>query len=125
MPCLCLHTVSHAIIAAFACILHLVNHVHKGLWYLVVSVCLSVKSHLTFGGFVRPEKTVTYTVGNRGRKICEVFSETTPLRRSSTPSIEIHTFGRPFSCRKCASHKGHEYPEMWLHLGFCTLVLSF
>ena len=38
-----------------------------------VSVCLSVKSHLTSGAFVRPENTVTYLAGNGGQKICGVF----------------------------------------------------
>ena len=33
-----------------------------------VCVCLSVKSHLTSGAFVRPEDTVTYSVGNEGQK---------------------------------------------------------
>ena len=42
---------------------------------------MSVKSHLTSGASVRPENTVTYLAGNRGRKICGVFSETTPLQR--------------------------------------------
>ena len=33
-------------------------------------VCLSVKSHLTYGAFVRPENAVTYSAGNEGQKIC-------------------------------------------------------
>ena len=33
-----------------------------------VSVCLSVKSHLTSGASVRPENTVTYPAGNGGQK---------------------------------------------------------
>ena len=44
------------------------------------SVCLSVKSHLTSGVSVRPENSVTYSAGNRGQKICGVFSETTPFK---------------------------------------------
>ena len=35
--------------------------------------------------------TVTYSVGNRGQKNCGVFSQTAPLQRSSTPSVESHT----------------------------------
>ena len=50
-------------------------------------VCVSVKSHLTYGASVHPENAVTYSVGNEGQKICGVFSETAPLQRSSTPSI--------------------------------------
>ena len=45
-----------------------------------VSVCLSVKSHLTSGASVRPENTVTYSAGNRGQKICGVFFETAPFK---------------------------------------------
>ena len=47
----------------------------------------SVKSHLTYGASVRPENAVTYSAGNEGQKICGVFSETAPLQRSSTPSV--------------------------------------
>ena len=50
-------------------------------------VCVSVKSHLTYGASVRPEHAVTYSAGNEGQNICGVFSETAPLQRSSTPSI--------------------------------------
>ena len=45
-------------------------HAQRGLLYLVVcvcvSVCLSVKSHLTSGASVRPENTVVYLAGNGG-----------------------------------------------------------
>ena len=52
-----------------------------------LSVCLSVKSHLTYGASVRPEIDVTYSAGNEGGKICGVFSETAPLQRSGTSCI--------------------------------------
>ena len=48
-----------------------------------LSVCLSVKPHLTSGAFVHPEIDVTYSTGNEGQKICG----TAPLRRSITPSV--------------------------------------
>ena len=48
---------------------------------VVVRVCLSVKSNLTSGASVRPENSVTYSMGNEGQKICGDFSETTPLQR--------------------------------------------
>ena len=35
---------------------------------VVVSVCLSVKSHLTSGASVHPENAVTYSTGNGGKK---------------------------------------------------------
>ena len=59
-------------------------------------VCLSVKSHLTYGASVRPENAVTYSAGNEGQKICGVFSENAPLLRSSGAAVVFHTFGWPF-----------------------------
>ena len=50
-------------------------------------ICVSVKSHLTYGASVRPENAVTYSAGNEGQNICGVFSEAAPLQRSSTPFI--------------------------------------
>ena len=47
---------------------------------LCVSVCLSVKSHLTYGASVRPENAVTYSAGNEGQKICGDFPETTAFK---------------------------------------------
>ena len=64
-------------------------------------VCVSVKSHLTYGASVRPKNAVTYLAGNEGQKICGVFSETAPLQRSSTPSVVRLMRSRPFlSLRK-------------------------
>ena len=45
-----------------------------------LSVCLSVKSHLTYGASVRLENAVTYSAGNEGQKICGDFSETTVFK---------------------------------------------
>ena len=45
-----------------------------------VSVCLSVKSHLTYGASVRPENAVTYSAGNEGQKICGDLPETTAFK---------------------------------------------
>ena len=61
-----------------------------------VCVCLSVKSHLTYGASVRPENAVTYSTGNEGQKICSVFSEDAPLLRSSGIAVVFHTFRWPF-----------------------------
>ena len=41
-----------------------------------VYVCLSVKSHLTYGASVRPENAenaVTYSTGNKGQKFVAIF----------------------------------------------------
>ena len=59
-------------------------------------MCVSVKSHLTYGASVRPENAVTYSAGNEGQKICGVFSENSPLLRSSGATVVFHTFRRPF-----------------------------
>ena len=50
-------------------------------------VCVSVKSHLTFGASVRPENAVTYSVGNKGQKICGVFSDTASFQSYGTCCI--------------------------------------
>ena len=47
---------------------------------MCVCVCLSVKSHLTYGASVRPENAVTYSAGNEGQKICGDFPETTAFK---------------------------------------------
>ena len=47
---------------------------------MCVSVCLSVKSHLTSGASVSPENTVTYPAGNGGPKICGVFFGNAPFK---------------------------------------------
>ena len=64
--------------------------------WVCVSVCLSVKSHLTYGASVRPENAVTYSAGNEGQNICGVFPENAPLLRSSGAAVVFHTFGWPF-----------------------------
>ena len=45
-----------------------------------LSVCLSVKSHLTYGASVRPENAVTYSAGNESQKICGDLPETTAFK---------------------------------------------
>ena len=45
-----------------------------------LSVCLSVKSHLTYGASVRPKNAVTCTAGNEGKKICGDLPETTAFK---------------------------------------------
>ena len=57
-----------------------------------LSLCLSIKLHLTSEVSVRPENTITYSAGNGDK--------TAPLRRSGTPSVKSHMYSRPFSCRK-------------------------
>ena len=47
---------------------------------VVGSVCVSVKSNLTSGASVCPEKSVTYSAGSGGQKNCGVFSETAPFK---------------------------------------------
>ena len=53
----------------------------------VVGSVVSVKSHLTSGASFCPENTVTYSAGNRGRKICGDFSETALLQRFTASCV--------------------------------------
>ena len=62
-----------------------------------MSVCLSVKSHLTSGASVRPEIDIMYTTSNEGQKICGIFSETALLRRSSSLRHTAICIGGHFS----------------------------
>ena len=48
--------------------------------HVVGFVCLSVKSHLTYGASVRPENAVTYSAGNEGQKICGDLPETSAFK---------------------------------------------
>ena len=97
-----------------------------------LSVCVSVKSHLTYGASVRPENAVTYSAGNEGQKICGVFSETAPLQRSSTPSVVrpcvqsaifpcVFLVYAHFSCTRMRISR--VYTRMIHRRGFSTLVL--
>ena len=74
-------------------------------------VCVSVKSHLTSRASVRLENTVTYSAGNGGQKICGVFSETTQLQRSSTPSVEGHVQSAIFM--RNTAHVHYSIYHMW------------
>ena len=79
---------------------------------VVGSVCLSVKSHLTYGASVCPENAVTYSAGNEGQKMCGVFSETDALQRSSTPSVVWPCIQSAiFSCGKhaCVDQSARAY----------------
>ena len=48
--------------------------------WVCLSVCLSVKSHLTYGASFRPENAVTYSAGNEGQKICGDLPEITAFK---------------------------------------------
>ena len=52
--------------------------------WVCVSVCLSVKSHLTHGASVRPENTVTYSAGEEGQNICGDLPQTTAFKSYAT-----------------------------------------
>ena len=89
-------------------------HESYGTWSVCLSV--SVKSHLTSGASVRPENTVTYSVGNGGQKIggfslkplrCRdpVLPPLTAIRTvSHFPAVSVHAH--------CSITKGHEYLNM-------------
>ena len=48
--------------------------------WVCLCVCVSVKSHLTYGVSVRPENAATYSAGNEGQKICGDLPETTAFK---------------------------------------------
>ena len=48
--------------------------------WVCLSVCVSVKSHLTYAVSVRPETAVTYSAGNKGQKICGDLPEMTVFK---------------------------------------------
>ena len=56
---------------------------------MCVCVCLSIKSHLISGASVHCKNAAKYSAGKEGQKVCDVFSETLPLQRLSTPSNDI------------------------------------
>ena len=68
-----------------------------------VSVCLSVKSHLAFGAFARPENAATYSVGNEGQNICGVFSDTASFQSYGTCCVVRPSCSRLGGIRACAS----------------------
>ena len=43
-------------------------------------VCVSVKSHLTYGVSVCPENAAIYSAGNEGQKLCGDLPETTAFK---------------------------------------------
>ena len=59
-----------------------------------VCLCVCLLSHISPS--VRPENVITYSAGNEGKKICGVFSENSPLLRSSGAVVVFHTFRWPF-----------------------------
>ena len=62
-----------------------------------VSVCLSVKSHLTLGGYLRPENAATYSARDEGQKMCGVFSETVSFQSYGSSCIVRLPCSQPFS----------------------------
>ena len=46
-------------------------------------VCVSVKSHLTYGASVRPESAVTISASKEDRKLCGDFPETTVFKSNA------------------------------------------
>ena len=58
-----------------------------------VSVCLSVKSHLTYGASVRPENAVTYY---EGQKFVGFSLKPLRCRDPALPPLYGHAYSRPF-----------------------------
>ena len=76
---------------------------------VVGSVCLCVcLSHLTSGASVRPENSVTYSTGNRGQKICGVFSETAPFKRYGVIYLPMTSY-EGTAATFCALFRQHSF----------------
>ena len=60
-----------------------------------VCVCLSVKSHLTSGASVRPEKAVTHSAGNESQTFCGLFPETALFQSYAGPAEAIKGWSGP------------------------------
>ena len=58
-----------------------------------LSVCLSVKGHLTSGASVRPENTIAYSVGNKGQNICSVLEIKRALPLIAIPKVGLFSCG--------------------------------
>ena len=75
---------------------------------------------------VCPDATVTYSVGNGGKKNYGLFSETVPLQRSSTASLKAICTVSHFPVESVHAHYSIGFvvfTTRW-HRGFCTLVHS-
>ena len=55
-------------------------HAQRRLQQLGLCVCVSVKSHLTYGACVRHENAVTYSGGNEGQNICGDLPDMTAFK---------------------------------------------
>ena len=64
---------------------------------VVVCVCVSVKSHLTFGASVLPENAVMDSAGNGDGIFCGVFFETALFQSYGTSCIVRLLYNWPFS----------------------------
>ena len=63
---------------------------------VIVSVCLSVKSHLTLEASFCPENAVTYSAGNEGQNICGAFLKLLRCRDQALPRFDSYTYDRSF-----------------------------
>ena len=68
--------------------------------WVCLSVCLSVKSHLTYGTSVRPENAVTYSAGNEGQNFVGFSLKPMGCRDPALPPLYGHAYSRPFFLRK-------------------------
>ena len=60
--------------------------------WVCASVCLSVKSHLTYGASVRPKNAVTYSAGKEGQNICGDLPETTAFKSYAAKHERIRQY---------------------------------
>ena len=54
-----------------------------------LSVCVSVKSHLTYGAYVQPKSAVTYSAGKKGQNVRGDLPETRVMPQSMSKKANM------------------------------------
>ena len=79
-----------------------------------VCLCVCLLSHISPLERLFVLKTLSRTQrATKVKKFVGVFSETAPLQRSSTPSVDGHTYSRPFFLRKARMRMGLAPPSVF------------
>ena len=87
--------------------------------YSTWSVCVSVKSHLTCGASVRPEKAVTYAADDEGRKICRDLPETTAFKSYAAKKPIANHSDLPAVSFLRLTHIARGYPAIVNNIQLC------
>ena len=67
-------------------------------------VCVSVKSHLTYGVFVHPEISVTYSVSNNGKNIAAISLKLLHCKGPTLPLLYSYAYRGHLSAESMHAH---------------------